>query len=126
MYGIKALSVMTPSLRSVVEDCADASRSRDARDKYFQSYVGEAVSCSSKALRSELPSLEVRAFLCKPCRYLYDLVRKWYDLFFAQAARAALAGVAGELVDTLPKLSSCGHGGSSFHKGAIASLFEYD
>jgi len=91
VYGIKALNVFSPRLRSVVEDCADASQSHDARDKFFQTYVSESNPCSSKALRSELPSFE--------------------------AARASLAGAAAELVGLLPQLEACGHGAASFHKG---------
>merc|ERR1712087_40789 len=68
-------------MQSIVEDCAVAAKSKDARDKYFQSYVGDYGTCSSTALRSELPSLE--------------------------AAKAAVASTVSELVDVLPKLASC-------------------
>jgi hypothetical protein len=61
VYGIKTLAVYASRLQSIAEECADASRSNDARDKYFQSYAGEYGPCSSKALRSELPALEARA-----------------------------------------------------------------
>lgn len=81
VYGIRRISVLAPRLTSVLEDCAAAAKSDDARDKYFATYVGEFASCSSKTLRSELPSLE--------------------------AARASVAAATAELADLLPKLGSC-------------------
>ena len=59
LFGIRRLSVQAPRLERIVEDCATAAKSSDARDKNFATYVGEFASCSSKQLRSELPSLEV-------------------------------------------------------------------
>lgn len=81
VYGIRLLSLHALRLQTVVEDCASAAKSNDARDKYFETHVNEYSSCSSKSLRSELPSLE--------------------------AARASLASVVAELTGVLPKLSSC-------------------
>merc|ERR1719326_1833125 len=81
VYGIKSLVVSAARLRSIVEECGAAAKSTDARDKYFATYVGEFAPCSSKALRSELPSLE--------------------------AARASVASVVSELAAVLPKLGSC-------------------
>jgi len=60
VFGIASLEILAKSMQTIVEDCAAASKSKDARDKYFQTYVGDSGACSSKALRSELPSLEVR------------------------------------------------------------------
>ena len=60
VFGIASLEILAKSMQTIVEDCAAASQSKDARDKYFQTYVGDSGACSSKALRSELPSLEVR------------------------------------------------------------------
>ena len=59
VYGITELALRATGLQAVVEDCATAAKSHDARDKYFQSFVGEFGECSSKSLRSELPALEV-------------------------------------------------------------------
>ena len=59
VYGITDLTISAAGLQAIVEDCATAAKSHDARDKYFQSFAGEFGPCSSKALRSELPSLEV-------------------------------------------------------------------
>ena len=61
LVGIRKFSVQAPRLQSIVEDCTAAAKSNDARDKCFATYVGEFASCSSKTLRSELPSLEVAA-----------------------------------------------------------------
>ena len=60
VFGIASLEILAKGMQTIVEDCAAASQSKDARDKYFQTYVGDSGACSSKALRSELPSLEVR------------------------------------------------------------------
>lgn len=87
VYGIRELVVRAPRLQTIVEDCAAAAGSADARDKYFANYVGEVGPCSSKALRSELPALE--------------------------AARASVAAVVAELAEALPKMSSC-HGTAGF------------
>jgi len=83
VYGIRGLTLLAHRLKTIIADCTTAAKINDARDKYFETHVAEFVPCSSKALRSELPSLEV--------------------------ARASVASVAAELKGILPKLGSC-HG----------------
>jgi hypothetical protein len=81
VFGVTSIRAYAVGMQSIVEDCAAAAKSKDARDKYFQSYVGESGPSSSSALRSEVPSLE--------------------------AATASVASTVSELVDVLPKLASC-------------------
>ena len=69
-------------MRAVVSECGKASKSSDARDKYFLSTASEFDDSPAKTFRSELPALE--------------------------AARAALAASISELSDALPQLESCG------------------
>lgn len=82
LYGINGISVYADGLRAVVSECGKASKSSDARDKYFLSAASEFDESAAKAFRSEVPALE--------------------------AARAALAASIAELGDALPKLESCG------------------
>ena len=52
------MTLIAPTLQTIVEDCAKAAKSNDARDKYFWAYVGGADAGDAKALRSEVPSLQ--------------------------------------------------------------------
>jgi len=56
-YGIKSISVLAPRLRTALDDCAVAARSKDARDKYFPSYVSNFDLSATAALQAELPPL---------------------------------------------------------------------
>ena len=81
LYGIRSLSISTNALRAVVGGCGDAAKTKDARDKYFLSAVGEFDPCPSKSMRGELPGLE--------------------------AATSSLAAVASELAETISRASVC-------------------
>merc|ERR1712119_266077 len=95
---ISSLAFTAARLQTVVEECSKASKSADARDKYFLSYVGEADACPSKQLRSELPAFE--------------------------AAKSALAATTSELVDVLPALATCSASGAELlqHRGVPPPL----
>ena len=81
IYGIRSIAVYAPRLQSVVDNCANAAKSTDARDKYFLSYVGEFDPFPAKALQTELPLLE--------------------------AAKASLTTTISDLADVFPRLESC-------------------
>ena len=107
VYGIKGLVLRASRLQSIVEECAAAAKSNDARDKYFETHVSEFAPCSSKALRSELPSLEAGlVHSCQHCQQL-ALFHMCVVMFEIKAARSSLASVVAELVGVLPKIGSC-------------------
>jgi hypothetical protein len=81
LYGINSILLSAVRLRPVLVDCSKAAEAADARDKFFMSHVGEYDLAASKALRSELPSLE--------------------------AAKSSLAATISELAAVLPDLASC-------------------
>ena len=81
LYGVKSVSVLSPRLQAVADNCATAARSKDARDKYFASFVSEFDLASSQALQSELPLLT--------------------------DAKAALSAAVSEVMDRIPKASMC-------------------
>jgi len=97
VYGIRTLAVFAPRLRAIVEDCALAAKSPDARDKYFEAYVSGAAPGASKALRSEVAALE--------------------------AARASVATVVSELSQVLPQISSCRGTASLMRTEGSSSVF---
>ena len=61
LYGIRTFAVHAPAMVTVAEPCADAARTKDARDKYFAVSVRESSSDAGKRLEGELPAFEARA-----------------------------------------------------------------
>jgi len=80
-YAIKSISVLAPRLRGALDDCAVASRSKDARDKYFPSYVSNFDSSATAVLEAELPLLA--------------------------AAKTSLSSVLSKVAALTPKVSEC-------------------
>jgi hypothetical protein len=91
LYGIQSLSFAAARSQTGVEDCTQAEKSTDARDKYFLVAAGNYDAYPSKGLRSELPAFD--------------------------AARTSLAAVTTSLSAVLPQLSSC----QQMHGPLIAS-----
>jgi len=82
LYGIRSLSFTAEGSQTLVEDCVQAEKSNDARDKFFLVAVGSFTEAdTSKILQSELPALN--------------------------AARASLATVVSSLSTVLPQLQFC-------------------
>ena len=77
-------------MRTVLESCAVAAKSGDARDKYFAVAVGSFDPAAGAQLRSELPGLE--------------------------AADAALAAAVTELAEVVPDAHACKKKGVAFSK----------
>ena len=77
LYGVRSFKVMSPQMRTVLESCAVAAKSGDARDKYFAVAVGSFDPAAGAQLRSELPGLEaadaaLAAAFCAWCETSYE------------------------------------------------------
>ena len=81
LYGVRSVTVLAPRLSTVVDDCATAAKSKDARDKYFASFVSEFDPAASQALQGELPAL--------------------------MAGKAALGAAVSEVMGRIPKAAAC-------------------
>ena len=90
LYGERSFKVMAPQMRAVLEPCAVAVKSGDARDKYFAVAAGSFDPAAGAQLRSELPGLE--------------------------AADAALAAAVTELAEVVPDVHACKKKGVAFSK----------
>ena len=56
LYGVRSVSVFAQRLNTIVDDCATAVKSKDARDKYFASVVSELDPAASQGSQGELPA----------------------------------------------------------------------
>ena len=90
LYGVRSFKVMSPQRRTVLESCAVAAKSGDARDQYFAVAVGSFDPAAGAQLRSELPGLE--------------------------AADATLAAAVTELAEVAPDAHACKKKGVAFSK----------
>jgi len=81
VFGIKSLAILAPRSSVSLDDCAAASQSVDARDKYFAVSVSRFDAGASAALRAELPALV--------------------------AAKASLSAALGAVAEAGTQVSSC-------------------
>ncbi|CAJ1371378.1 unnamed protein product [Effrenium voratum] len=95
LYGVRSLEVRGPAMQAVLESCAVAAKSGDARDKYFAVAVESYDAGTGAALRSELPALE--------------------------SADAALSAAVVELAEALPLIPSCKSGRAASLQSMSAS-----
>lgn len=95
LYGIRTFSVRAPAMVTVAEPCADAARTRDARDKYFAVSVRESSSDAGKRLAGELPAFE--------------------------AAKSSLAAAASELSSVLAAMPACARKATAEFRNATAA-----
>ena len=95
LYGVRSFKVLSPSMRAVLEPCAIAAKSSDARDKYFAVGVGSFDPAPGVALRSELPALA--------------------------SAGAALGEAVMELAEAVPNARACKKQGAAFKSKAKSS-----
>ena len=80
LYGVRSCKVMSPQMRTVLESCAVAAKSGDARDKYFAVALGSFDPAAGAQLLSSLQKSCLRPMLAKR--------RAWLS-----AKRASLARV---------------------------------
>ncbi|CAE7744981.1 PRSS12 [Symbiodinium sp. CCMP2592] len=85
LVGVRSIRLLTRLLQPVLEPCAVAAKSHDARDKFFTVAVSGFDPQAGAALAAEMPALE--------------------------SADAALSSIVVELAKALPAISSCKPGG---------------
>lgn len=95
LYGIRSLSFTAERLQTIAEDCTQAGKHMDARDKYLLvETVAYGETYPAEVLHSELPALD--------------------------AAMASLAAVTSSLSGARPKLAGC-HRDTGFAHGLFAA-----
>lgn len=57
VYGVRSIAALAHRLDATLDDCATASHSKDARDKYFPIAVSDFDPASSAALHAQQPSV---------------------------------------------------------------------
>ena len=85
LVGVRSIRLLTRLLQPVLEPCAAAAKSHDARDKFFTIAVNGFEPQAGAALAAEMPALE--------------------------SADAALSSIVVELAKALPAISSCAPAG---------------